>query len=75
MKTITTYTFGLFDSHDQLIDQTNIDENNQDFAWQLFVEFSASGQESYKNINSDTAQYHVELLEEVPEEVDDDYDE
>jgi hypothetical protein len=72
MKTITTYTFGLFDSHDQLIDQTNIDENDAQFAWQLFVEFSAH--ESYKDINSDTAQYHVELIEEVPEEVEDDHE-
>lgn len=72
MKTITTYTFGLFDSHDQLIDQTNIDENNLDFAWNLFVEFSKS--ENYKDILSDTAQYHVELLEEVPEEVEDDFE-
>lgn len=72
MKTIMTYTFGLFDSHDQLIDQTNIDENNLDFAWQLFVEFSKN--ESYKDILSETAQYHVELIEEVPEEVDDDFE-
>ena len=72
MKTIMTYTFGLYDSHDQLIDSTNIDENNPDFAWDLFVEFSKH--ESYKDINSDTAQYHVELIEEVPEEVEDDFE-
>jgi hypothetical protein len=34
------YKFGLLDEHDQTIDVTNIDENNPDFAMELFREFA-----------------------------------
>ena len=39
-STRTGYIFGLFDSHDQLIDQTSIDEFDENFAWELFDSFA-----------------------------------
>jgi hypothetical protein len=56
------YTFGLFDSHDQLIDETSIDENNEDLAWELFQDFAKT--EGYERMNDPIAGYYVILLEE-----------
>ena len=58
------YRFGLFDSHDQLIDQTNINEDDPDFAMELFIGFGPD--EDY--YVDDTTGHYVELLEETDEE-------
>jgi len=69
---VTNYVFGLFDNHDQLIDQTNINEDDPNLAWELFVDFSKSPQESYKNIENPDFGYYTSLIAEEPEEVDED---
>ena len=63
---ITTYTYGLFDSHDTCIDSTNIDEENMDFAMELFKEFD---KHEHYGITESSGHY-VELLETVEEDYD-----
>ena len=62
-----TYTFGLFDSHNQQIDVTNIDENSLDLAMDLFMQFAPS--EGY--CISELSGHYVTLIEEVEEDDDD----
>lgn len=59
-----TYTYGLFDSHDQQLDTTNIDEENLDLAMDLFLEFGENQHGVKYSINSLSGHY-VLLLEEV----------
>ena len=53
------YIFGLFDSMNQLIDQTSIDENDAELAYQLFVDFSKH--EGY--VLDETSGYYVKLIQ------------
>ena len=60
------YRFGLFDSHDELLDQTNISEDNDELAMDLFREFSAHEGYSIHTLSG----HYVELLEETDEDDD-----
>ena len=74
MITVQNYIYGLFDSHDQQIDQTSINEENDDLAWDLFVEFSQheSNNPSYKNILNPDYGYYCTLIAVEDEEIDED---
>jgi hypothetical protein len=64
---VKNYLFGLYDgSGDQLMDTTNINEDNPDLAMELFQDFSR--EEGYR-IRED---WFVVLLEETEELVDED---
>lgn len=64
------YVFGLFDSYDQLIDQTNINEDDPNLAWDLFVSYSKH--EGYPEMTNPDFGYSVSLIEEEEEWVDED---
>lgn len=42
-----TYNVFYFDGEGELIDQTQIDENNEDLAWELFNEFGHIRKDGY----------------------------
>jgi len=68
---VQNYIYGLFDNHDQQIDQTSINEEDDELAWNLFVEFSQhkGNKPSYRNILNPDYGYYVTLLAIEDEEV------
>jgi len=57
------YSFGLINKQGEILDATNIDENNPDFAMRLFYEYAPH--EKYSATDLDSC--HVELIAEVDE--------
>jgi hypothetical protein len=45
MKTVEVYNVSFFRKNGDLIDCTQIDENNEKFAWELFEEFGHQKEE------------------------------
>ena len=66
VKEVKTYTYGLYDSHDTWLDSTNIDEDNIDFALELFKEF-----DKHEHYGITESSGHYVVLIGTPEE---DYD-
>lgn len=67
MATMKCYKFGLYNSNDELIDQTELDENDNDFAWETFDSFADD--EGYASMRNDDSGYYVALICEVDEEI------
>ena len=68
--TIKNYIYGLFNGNDEQIDQTSIDEENDDLAWYLFASFAQT--EGYPEMIDPEKNYSVVLLAVEDEEVDED---
>ena len=60
------YMFGLFDKNGKLIDTTEIDENNPEFAMTLFEEFSATEEHDVHDGSGHT----VKLMQQVSQKLD-----
>ena len=45
--TVEVYNVAYFDADGEYIDCTQIDENNEEFAWELFKEFGHEKKEGY----------------------------
>lgn len=67
---VKNYIFGLFNNKNELVDQTNLDENSEELAWDTFSQFAIY--EGYEDMNDINSGYYVKLLTEEDEEVDED---
>jgi len=70
MKTV--FNVNYFDEDDNLIDSTQIDENNEELAWQLFKEFGHEKKEGFRlEFDEATVMEWVGVQEYTPNEHED----